>query len=126
VQILPLINGQISMAMLADRRCRGLYNCAIVERVRAKLTNIYTSQYPGFGIGIAADGDPFLTGPGNVNGFHNDHIYAYFHGKAGLAYRICRCQCRGNDVSGYIILWTVWLRGVLIPWELDEHASICV
>jgi hypothetical protein len=63
---------------------RGLYNCAIVERVRAKLTNIYTSQYPGFGIGIAADGDPFLTGPGNVNGFHNDHIYAYFHGKAGL------------------------------------------
>jgi hypothetical protein len=40
--------------------------------------------YPGFGIGIAANGDPCLTGPGNVNGFHNDHIYSYFHGKSGL------------------------------------------
>lgn len=62
----------------------GLYNCAIVERVRCLLKNIFCTQYPGFGIGIAADGDPCLTGPGNVNGFHNDHIVSYFNGKAGL------------------------------------------
>jgi hypothetical protein len=62
----------------------GKYNCAIVERVRCLLKNIFVTQYPGFGIGIAADGDPCLTGPGNVNGFHNDHIVSYFNGKAGL------------------------------------------
>jgi hypothetical protein len=63
---------------------QGQFNCAIVERVRIKLANIFVTQYPGHGIAIVADGDRDLTGPGNVNGFHNDHLALYFCGKAGL------------------------------------------
>ena len=41
-------------------------------------------KFPGHGIACVAAGDPDLTGPGNVDGYHIDHLFSYYNGKAGL------------------------------------------
>jgi hypothetical protein len=62
----------------------GMFNCAIIGRARCRLDNIFCFQFPGFGVAMVAAGDPDLTGPGNVDGYHIDHLFSYYCGKAGL------------------------------------------
>ena len=53
-------------------------------RARAIIRNCGFFLFNGFGLAIVADGDLYLQGVGNVNGFDVEHIQAYYNGKAGV------------------------------------------
>lgn len=60
------------------------YRCGVIMRTRAIIRNCLFTQFNGFGLAIVADGDIFLKGVGNVNGFDVEHIQVYYNGKAGI------------------------------------------
>lgn len=60
------------------------YTCGVVMRSRAIIRNCNFIQFNGFGLAIVADGDPFLQGAGNVNGFDLEHVVVSYNGKAGI------------------------------------------
>jgi hypothetical protein len=73
-----------------------IYVCGIILRGRSRVENVSLTGYQGFGIACIANGDPYLKGAGNCNGFHLDHIVSYFNGKAGLHTGYSDCN------AGYI------------------------
>jgi hypothetical protein len=60
------------------------YFCGVLGRARCSVRNVWAFACQSFGVAFAADGGHLLTGPGNVNGWHADHIVAYYNGYAGL------------------------------------------
>jgi hypothetical protein len=69
---------------LLDASGTPTYVCAIILRGRGRVENVNITSYQGFGLACIANGDPYLQGAGNCNGFHLDHIVTYFNGKAGV------------------------------------------
>jgi hypothetical protein len=61
-----------------------VYHCGILGRARCIIEKIWAFQFQGYGVAMAADGGHRLLGPGNVNGFHVDHLVAYYNGCAGF------------------------------------------
>jgi hypothetical protein len=72
------------------------YACGIILRARGVVTNPQFYSCQGFGLAAVANGDPYLKGSGNVNGFRVEHITAYYCGKAGF-------HCGYSDANaGYV------------------------
>jgi hypothetical protein len=59
-----------------------VYNCSIIMRARARVRNIIFLGPQGFGLAIIANGDPYLKGAGNTNGWQADHLFGSGCGKA--------------------------------------------
>jgi hypothetical protein len=59
-----------------------VYNCAIIMRARARVRNCVFLGPQGFGVAIIANGDPYLKGAGNTNGWEVTHIFGTGCGKA--------------------------------------------
>ena len=53
-------------------------------RTRSIIRNCNFYLFNGFGLAIVADGDPFLQGVGNVNGFDVEHIQCTIMARLGF------------------------------------------
>jgi hypothetical protein len=61
-----------------------IYTSGLIMRARAILRNMGFSQNNGFGLAIVGDGDKYITGAANVNGWDIAHISVFYNGKAGI------------------------------------------
>lgn len=61
-----------------------IYTTGLIMRARAILRNTGWFQFNGFGMAIVGDGDRYITGAANVNGWDIAHTSLFYNGKSGV------------------------------------------